>query len=79
MYLCLCHALSERKIKRLIKDRGCGSLQALQRECRAGQSCGSCVLRLKNYLSGIKSNLLPIKNSEVYDLSEDLIAQKALK
>ena len=71
MYLCLCHAISEKKVKSLIREQGCGSLQAVQRQCKAGQSCGSCVLRLKNYVSEVKTSFLPGKNSGQQELESN--------
>lgn len=51
MYLCLCYAVNETSIKQMISEKGCASLQSLQRECKAGMSCGRCVPKIKNYLS----------------------------
>lgn len=42
MYICLCHAVSDKKIQ-LLLNRGKLSLDELRLACNAGDGCGSCV------------------------------------
>jgi bacterioferritin-associated ferredoxin len=41
MIVCLCHAVSDRKIEETI-DAGATSLAAIERACGAGGDCGAC-------------------------------------
>lgn len=42
MYVCLCHAITKKKLNLLIKN-GCYSLDKLQKTCGLGKSCGTCL------------------------------------
>ena len=41
MYVCLCHAVTDRKIRKAI-TRGATSVDDITRACRAGSGCGGC-------------------------------------
>ena len=42
MYICLCQAITKKKLCLLIKE-GCHSLPKLQKKSQIGLSCGMCV------------------------------------
>lgn len=41
MYVCLCHAVTDRKIRKAIA-RGATSVDEITRACGAGSGCGGC-------------------------------------
>jgi bacterioferritin-associated ferredoxin len=50
MLLCLCHGVSDRRIRRAVRD-GATTVGALARATRAGTGCGSCGCDLKRILA----------------------------
>ena len=42
MIVCLCHGVSDRKLKSLI-DHGARSVREIGEKCDAGTDCGACV------------------------------------
>jgi len=46
MFVCLCHGVSETKIKTLLRS-GVKSLQDLQAKCKAGANCGMCLFQVR--------------------------------
>lgn len=42
MYICLCHAVTERQIKQAVSDGVC-SLRQVQLCLRVGTNCGKCI------------------------------------
>lgn len=49
MVLCLCHGVSDRKIREVVRE-GASTVGAIARATRAGSGCGSCVCDLKKIL-----------------------------
>ncbi|SFF51512.1 bacterioferritin-associated ferredoxin [Fontimonas thermophila] len=43
MIICVCKAVSERTIRRAVREDGIVSLRELSRECGLGTCCGKCV------------------------------------
>ncbi len=41
MYVCVCHAISDRQIREVV-DRGAGSLAEVQQHLPVASCCGSC-------------------------------------
>lgn len=41
MYVCICHSVTDREIKRAV-NRGVDSLPALQTQLKVGSCCGKC-------------------------------------
>ncbi len=46
MFVCLCHGVSDKKIKALIES-GTKSIKELQDQCKAGANCGACLFQVK--------------------------------
>ena len=42
MYVCLCYAITKKKLTSLIRG-GCSSLGQVQKICDLGRDCGSCL------------------------------------
>ena len=42
MYVCLCYAITKKKLTSLIRG-GCSSLGQVQKVCALGRDCGSCL------------------------------------
>ena len=41
MYICLCHGITDSKIKSLLQDGD--TVKEIQKKCQAGTDCGSCL------------------------------------
>lgn len=54
MYVCLCFAVSDKKIREMIAA-GADSVQKMQKLCKVGHNCGACLCRLKEMISDEKS------------------------
>ncbi|MGH3328078.1 MAG: (2Fe-2S)-binding protein [Streptomycetales bacterium] len=50
MYVCICHGVTERDIRREVAA-GARSVEEIGDRCRAGTGCGSCVDRVCALLS----------------------------
>ncbi len=46
MIVCVCHVVSERKIRQIV-DAGANSVCAVTNACGAGSDCGSCVFKIQ--------------------------------
>jgi bacterioferritin-associated ferredoxin len=51
MIVCLCHAVTERDLERVISE-GANTVEEIGRRCGAGTDCGTCVRELKERLGG---------------------------
>jgi bacterioferritin-associated ferredoxin len=49
MFVCICHAVTDTTIERLI-DEGACSVDALTRACKAGGDCGACRSTMEDML-----------------------------
>ncbi|MFF2631093.1 bacterioferritin-associated ferredoxin [Kitasatospora griseola] len=49
MYVCMCHAVTEARVKQEI-DGGATTPRQIARGCKAGTDCGSCVRRIQALL-----------------------------
>ncbi len=49
MIVCLCEAVSDRKVRDVIAG-GCRTVPDIRRACGAGGSCGSCCAMLRDML-----------------------------
>lgn len=49
MYLCICAAVSEARVRTCI-DEGAGNTNEVGRRCGAGTGCGSCLVKLERLL-----------------------------
>jgi len=53
MYVCLCHGISDKKIKKLAIEQGVTDIRGI-RQCTAlGSQCGKCVRHAKEILNEV--------------------------
>lgn len=43
MYVCLCHGVTDTKIKQAVRDNGVGSVRELRNALNVGSQCGRCI------------------------------------
>ena len=55
MYICLCHGVSDKKIKKMV-DQGSTTMKEIQNACGAGTDCGVCVRKLHSLILESKSS-----------------------
>jgi len=63
MYVCICKAVSDTRIKRLVSEGAC-TLRDLARETALGSCCGKCVPAAREVLSAALSEQ-PIRLSDL--------------
>ncbi|MBY7822375.1 (2Fe-2S)-binding protein [Vibrio fluvialis] len=51
MYVCLCHGVSDKKIKKLALEQGITDIRGIKRCTALGSQCGKCVKQAKEILS----------------------------
>lgn len=42
MYVCLCHGITDKDIKNLVREEGVGTLRELKEHMPLGSQCGTC-------------------------------------
>ncbi len=57
MYVCVCKAVSDRHIRRAVRDDGVVSLRELTRDFELGTCCGKCVPLAREVLADALSRL----------------------
>lgn len=50
MYICVCHAVNERRIEQAVTEEGVRSIKGLCMATRAGTCCGKCLPEAKTRL-----------------------------
>ncbi|EGA71745.1 bacterioferritin-associated ferredoxin [Vibrio sinaloensis DSM 21326] len=50
MYVCLCHGVSDKKIKRLALEEGITDIRGIKKCTALGSQCGKCVKMAKEIL-----------------------------
>lgn len=53
MYVCLCHGVSDKKIKKLALEQGVTDVRGIKRCTALGSQCGKCVRQAKEILGEI--------------------------
>jgi bacterioferritin-associated ferredoxin len=43
MYVCLCHAVTDRRIRQAVQEEGASGLRQIQLCLRVGTQCGKCI------------------------------------
>ena len=66
MYLCLCFAINVRTIEEILSRQGPVSVKDIQKLCKVGKGCGSCLCELKALIHKRK-NAKQTKQSEEKD------------
>lgn len=54
MIVCLCHGVSDRKIREVAED-GAATVKEVGQRCGAGTDCGSCRRQIKDVLDGVQT------------------------
>ncbi|EKA7393875.1 TPA: (2Fe-2S)-binding protein [Vibrio parahaemolyticus] len=50
MYVCLCHGVSDKKIRKLVIDEGVTDIRGIKRCTALGSQCGKCIKQAKEIL-----------------------------
>ncbi|MGL4827794.1 MAG: (2Fe-2S)-binding protein [Vibrio sp.] len=56
MYVCLCHGISDKKIRRLVTERGITDIKGIKRCTALGSQCGKCVRQAKEIIEESRIN-----------------------
>ncbi|WP_093274062.1 (2Fe-2S)-binding protein [Vibrio xiamenensis] len=51
MYVCLCHGVSDKKIKKLILNEGITDIRGIKKCTALGSQCGKCVRQTKEIIN----------------------------
>ncbi|WP_221070772.1 (2Fe-2S)-binding protein [Vibrio alfacsensis] len=51
MYVCLCHGVSDKKIRQLVLEEGMTDMRSIRRCTALGSQCGKCVKQAKQILN----------------------------
>ena len=60
MYVCLCHGISDRRIRDLV-EQGCSTVKDIQQSCNAGKNCGACVGQLRELAQERQNGVPPLR------------------
>jgi nitrite reductase (NADH) large subunit len=84
--ICSCEAVTKGMICQEVSDKGCHSMDAVKKSCKAGSGCGGCVPMVKDIIAGVmKQNGVYVRNvvCEHFDHSRqellDLVKMNGLK
>ncbi|MGF1742849.1 (2Fe-2S)-binding protein [Vibrio profundum] len=59
MFVCLCHGISDKEIKKLVIEQGITDIRTLKKCTALGSQCGKCVKYTKEILT--EATLLEVK------------------
>lgn len=51
MYVCLCHGVSDKKIRKLAIDEGITDIRGIKKCTALGSQCGKCIKQAKSILA----------------------------
>ncbi|MGL6314043.1 bacterioferritin-associated ferredoxin [Vibrio sp. WXL103] len=51
MYVCLCHGISDKKIRKLAIEQGLQDIREIKKCTSLGSQCGKCIRQAKEILS----------------------------
>ncbi|EGU30203.1 bacterioferritin-associated ferredoxin [Vibrio ichthyoenteri ATCC 700023] len=51
MYVCLCHGVSDKKIRQLVLEEGIVDMRSIRKCTALGSQCGKCVKQAKQILN----------------------------
>ncbi|EEX93421.1 bacterioferritin-associated ferredoxin [Vibrio orientalis CIP 102891 = ATCC 33934] len=51
MYVCLCHGISDKKIRKLAIDEGITDIRGIKKCTALGSQCGKCIKQTKEILA----------------------------
>ncbi|MGR5221775.1 (2Fe-2S)-binding protein [Vibrio parahaemolyticus] len=58
MFVCLCHGISDKKLRKLAIEEGISDMRAIRRCTALGSQCGKCVKQAKEILSEFQPETL---------------------
>ncbi|WCP79016.1 bacterioferritin-associated ferredoxin [Vibrio harveyi] len=61
MYVCLCHGVSDKKIRKLAIDEGVTDIKGIKRCTALGSQCGKCIKQAKEIL--VETEYLTMKQA----------------
>ena len=69
MYVCICHAITEEKLKEAMKENSRVNKRDVLKRLGVGESCGICLIEAMSKIEGMshskdESSLLSIKSSK---------------
>lgn len=64
MYICVCHAVNERRIEQAVAEDGVRSIKGLCMATRAGTCCGKCLPEAKSRLNEALARHVPMMSAE---------------
>ncbi|MGC9403981.1 (2Fe-2S)-binding protein [Vibrio genomosp. F10] len=50
MYICICHGISDKKIKKLVIEEGISDIRGIKKCTALGSQCGKCVRATKEII-----------------------------
>ncbi|MDA0149896.1 (2Fe-2S)-binding protein [Vibrio sp. LaRot3] len=50
MYVCLCHGVSDKKIRKLVLEEGISDIRGIKKCTALGSQCGKCIKQAKEIL-----------------------------
>ncbi len=57
MFVCICHSVSDKKIKQLALDKGITDIKGIRQCTPIGSQCGKCIKSVKEVLNETVSTL----------------------
>ncbi|PFG55133.1 bacterioferritin-associated ferredoxin [Vibrio sp. ES.051] len=61
MYVCLCHGVSDKKIKKLAIDEGVTDIRGIKQCTALGSQCGKCIRQAKDILAETETRYTGLK------------------
>ncbi|MGR5178295.1 (2Fe-2S)-binding protein [Vibrio mediterranei] len=58
MFVCLCHGISDKKLRKLAIEEGISDMRTIRRCTALGSQCGKCVKQAKEILSELQPETL---------------------
>ncbi|WP_072036452.1 (2Fe-2S)-binding protein [Vibrio sinaloensis] len=51
MYVCLCHGVSDKKIRKLVSEQGVTDIKGIKKCTALGTQCGKCIRMAKDIIN----------------------------
>ncbi|EGR0057502.1 (2Fe-2S)-binding protein [Vibrio vulnificus] len=51
MYVCLCHGVSDKKIRKLVIEQGVADIRGIKKCTALGSQCGKCIRMVKEIIN----------------------------
>lgn len=53
MFICICHAITERKLKEIIRKNDVSEIEDLNKYIKIGDKCGKCIFSVNELINKI--------------------------